>query len=306
MEAAAAQFERLLHDNPHMADAQLLLARAYQGLGRREDAARTYEQAVSSANGAPATALLAARELIKLGRPDEARTFAALARDAYPAAVAQLGVEAALAQGNVDAALVELRHGGPPEQAQQAPAAERRAVGIALADAGRAPEAIALLQPVAGDDPAALDALAIALADGGRPQEAVAILQRVLAANPRDARAHQVLGSVALRGDQPAVAKRELELAVAIDPRLAVAWNVLGVVRYRLEGPAAALAAWHRAVEIDPGYCDPLLNIGMVSAAAGRKAEARQALERFVAKAPPSRFGPDLVKARALLRELGS
>jgi tetratricopeptide (TPR) repeat protein len=257
---------------------------------------------VTAAAGAPATALMAARELLGMGRAEEARTLAALARGAYPAETSELAAQIALARHEPEAALAELRHAG-----ERAAPALRRAVGMSLAEAGRSQEALALLEPLAGGgDPQTLDAIAIALADSGRDQEAVAILGRVLAAAPRDARAHQVLGAVALHREQPAEARRELELAVGIDPRLAVAWNGLGVARFRLEGPGAALAAWHKAVELDPDYFDALLNIGMVSAAVGQKTEARQALQRFVAKAPPTRFGADLLKARSLLRELGS
>ena len=300
-EAAAPIFERLAAANPRMADVQVLLARAYRQLGKPDEAARHYHQALTAADGAPATALLVAQELLGLGRAEEARTVAELARAAYPAESAAIAAQCALTRREPEAAFAELRRAG-----ERAAPALRRAVGVALADAGRSGEALALLQPLAGGgDPETLDAIAIALADSGRDQEAVAVLGPVLAAKPRDARAHQVLGAVALHREQPDEARRQLELAVGIDPRLAVAWNGLGVARFRLEGAGAALAAWHKAVEIDPNYFDALLNIGMVSAAVGQKSEARQALQRFVAKAPPSRFGADLVRARTLLRELG-
>jgi len=52
--------------------------------------------------------------------------------------------------------------------------------------------------------------------------------------------------------------------------------------------------------------CDALFNIGLIAAQAGRPAQARQALTRFVATAPPARFGPDLQKARRILAQLPS
>jgi choline-sulfatase len=302
LQVAAPLLERLLAANPRMVDVQLLLARTYQQLGRGEQAARRYQEAVAAADGSPAMALIAARELMKLGRAEEAQALLALARGTAPAESAALATEIALARRDLEAALAELQRAGG---ARAAPAL-RRAVGAALVEAGRPQEALALLEPLAaGGDPAALDALGMALADSGREREAAAVVARVLATQPRDARAHEILGAVALHEEQPAEARRQLELAVEIDPRLAVAWNSLGVALYRLEGPGAALAAWKKAVTVDPDYFDALLNIGMVSAAAGRKAEAREALQRFVAKAPPRRFGPDLEKARSLLRELG-
>jgi choline-sulfatase len=314
--AAAARFESLLAANPRMLDVQLLLARTYRDLGRREAAAERCERMVAAADGAPRTALTAAAELLDLGFPQRAAPLVEAARGADPAAAAVLAVRVALARHDPDAALAELRRwpqgvlGGAAATSGAmvplAPVALRRAVGMALADAGRSREALALLQPLAaGGDAATLDAIAVALTDSGRNQEAAAVAGQVLAAEPRNARAHQVLGTVALRSEQPAEARRQLQLAVEIDPRLAVAWNGLGVALYQGGGAAPALAAWKKAAEIDPDYCDALLNLGLVSASVGRRAEARQALQRFVAKAPPGRFGPDLVKARAVLRELG-
>jgi choline-sulfatase len=315
-DAAAPPLERLLAANPRMPDVHILLATTFEHLGRNREAADSYQHAVAAAGGSPITALIAARALLKLGRLDEAQTFAELARGADPdgSASGALAVRIALARNDLDAALAGLRRldgrrpPGPPAPAGEAAetAELRRAAGIRLADAGRSQEALALLEPLAGGgDPATLDAIAIALSETGRDQDALAMVDRVLAAAPRDARAHQILGTVALHREQPVEARRQLQLAVELDPRLAIAWNTLGVARLRLEGPATALDAWRKAVEIAPDYWEALYNIGLVSAAMGRKAEARQALERFVSKAPPDLFGPDLVKARTLLRELG-
>jgi choline-sulfatase len=305
--AAAPLFERLLAANPRMPDVHILLATTFERLGRKREAAESYRRAVAAA-GAPVTALIAARALLQLGRIEEASDMAVLARGAGAAEVAALAVDLALARGDLDAALRELRRGrgaspgSPGSRSAPAMAAQRRAVGMALADAGRSEEALTLLEPLAGGgDPAMLDALAVALSDGGRDQEAAAVAGRVLAGAPRDALAHQILGTVALHREQPAEARRQLQIAVGLDPRLAIAWNTLGVARLRLEGPSAALDAWRKAVEIAPDYWEALYNIGLVSAELGRKSEARRALERFVAKAPPDLFGPELAKARTLL-----
>jgi choline-sulfatase len=315
--AAAPLLQRLLAANPRMPDVHILLGTTWERLGRDRDAADSYRHAVAAADGSPVTALVAARALLQLGHVEEARSLAMLARGADPVAVAALAVDLDLAGGELDAALAELRRAGgsrsrssppaPPAPPAAAPAmaAQQRAVGMALVEAGRSEEALPLLEPLAGGgDPALLDALAVALSDGGRDAEAAAIAGQVLAAVPRDARAHQVLGTVALRREQIAEARRQLQLAVELDPRLAVAWNTLGVARLRLEGPGAALEAWRKAVEVAPDYWEALYNVGLASAELGRKSEARQALERFVGKAPPELFGAELAKARTLLGEL--
>ena len=311
--AAAPLLQRLLAANPRMPDVHILLGTTWERLGRDRDAGDSYRRAVAAADGSPVTALVAARALLQLGHVEEARSLATLARGADPVAVAALTIDLDLAGGDLDAALRELRRArGVPGRpgASQAPAApvlaaQQRALGMALAEAGRSEEALPLLEPLAGGgDPALLDALALALSDGGHDAEAAAAAGRVLAAAPRDARAHQVLGTVALRREQIAEARRQLQLAVELDPRLAVAWNTLGVARLRLEGPGAALEAWRRAVEIAPDYWEALYNVGLASSELGRKSEARQALERFVGKAPPELFGAELAKARTLLGEL--
>jgi choline-sulfatase len=315
--AAVPLLERLLAANPRMPDVHVLLATTFERLGRNREAADSYQHAVAAAGGAPIMAFIAARALLRLGRIDEAAAFAELAHGgggvggAGGSETAALDVQIALAHNDLDAALAALRRldtnpPAPRAEGDAAAPALRRAVGLRLADAGRSKEALALLEPLAGGgDAATLDAIAIALSETGRDQEAAAIVGRVLAAAPRDARAHQILGAVALHREQLAEARSQLQLAVDLDPRLAIAWNTLGVAQFRLEDPGAALVAWRKAVEIAPDYWEALYNIGLVSAAMGRKAEARQALERFLSKAPPDLFGPDLVKARTLLRELG-
>jgi arylsulfatase A-like enzyme/regulator of sirC expression with transglutaminase-like and TPR domain len=309
--AAAPLLQRLLAANPRMPDVHILLGTVWERLGRDRDAGDSYRRAVAAADGSPVTALVAARALLQLGHVEEARSLAPLARGGDPVAVAALAVDLDLAGGGLDGALAELRRaGGVPGRpgGRTAPglAAQQRAVGLALVEAGRSEEALSLLEPLAsGGDPALLDALAVALADGGRDAEAAAAAGRVLAVAPRDARAHQVLGTVALRREQVAEARRQLELAVELDPRLAVAWNTLGVARLRLLGPGAALEAWRRAVEIAPDYWEALYNVGLASAEVGRKGEAREALERFVEKAPPELFAAEIAKARTVLGKIG-
>jgi arylsulfatase A-like enzyme/Flp pilus assembly protein TadD len=183
----------------------------------------------------------------------------------------------------------------------------RRQLGLALSEAGRAAEAVAVLEPFAslpGSDAATLNALGIALSDAGRHGDAAGLLQRVAARFPHDPKAFENLGIVALRMDQPEQSRTQLRRALALNPNLPIAWNTLGVALYRLEGPAAALDAWERSVAIDPRQYDALFNIGLVAAQAGRSAQARQALGRFVATAPPARFAPDIRKARQILARL--
>jgi arylsulfatase A-like enzyme/Flp pilus assembly protein TadD len=182
----------------------------------------------------------------------------------------------------------------------------RRRLAQALAENGRAGEAVTLLEPyAAGGNAETLVVLASALSDAGRHGEAAAHLERVLAKDGGDPKAHETLGIVLLRMERDAAAREQLQRALQLNPQLPIAWNTLGVALYRLDGAEPALAAWRRAIELDATQYDALYNLGLVAAQVGRREEARGALARFADTAPPQRFAGDIAKARQLLRELG-
>jgi tetratricopeptide (TPR) repeat protein len=182
----------------------------------------------------------------------------------------------------------------------------RRHLGLALSEAGRAAEAVDVLQPFAETgDAATLAALGIALSDAGRHAEGEQVLRRLLAQDDSDPKAHENLGIVLLRMSRTAEARDHLKRALALNDELPIAWNTLGVALYQLEGPEAALGAWRKAYELDPRQYDALYNTGLVAASLGRRDEARNALTQFARTAPPQRFAADIQKAQAILREIG-
>ncbi len=182
-----------------------------------------------------------------------------------------------------------------------------RQLGLTLVEAGRPAEAIAVLEPLAAEeDPATFDALAIALSEAGRHEEARVALERALALDPNDARAVETLGTVSLRQRRADEARRHFERAVALNERLPASWNGLGVARSWLGDDRGAIAAWETAVALDARQFHALYNLGVTALRLGDEARARRALERFVAEAPPERYGPDIAEARELLRTLGS
>ena len=296
--------ERAVAANPGMADAWDLLARCYTRLGKSAEAARAFEREMKLAGGSPEIALPTANALLAAGRLDAARQHAELALKSNPRGAYDVLVRVAAARGDEAGAVALMRRA---VAAGAASPAVRSQLGIHLEERGAPAEAIAVLQPLAQEaGPPALNALGMALSDSGRHDEAMAVLERAVARDPKDALGYQGLGIVSLRLERPQPAADYLRRALDLDPRLASSWNTLGVALYRLSGPAPALAAWQKAVALDPQQFDALFNIGLVAATNGRREEARQALRRFVATAPPARFGPDLAKARGLLKELGA
>ena len=182
----------------------------------------------------------------------------------------------------------------------------RRQLGLTLSEVGRAGEAVDLLRPLARKlgDPQSLNAYALALSEAGRQQEAYGVLQQVLENDPGDPKAREQLGLVELRLGHWAQGRDRSRQALQLNPKLPRAWNNLGVALFQLGQKDEALDAWQKAVDLQPDLWDALWNLGTEAAGLGRTAQARKALERFAAGAPPARYGPDIEKAKAFLRQV--
>ncbi len=181
-----------------------------------------------------------------------------------------------------------------------------RQLGLTLSEMGRSKEALDLLKPLADKlgDPQSLNAYALALSEAGRQKEAFAVLQKVLENDPDNPKSFEQLGLVELRLNHWAQARDRSRQALALNPKLPLAWNDLGVALFQLGDKAGALDAWQKAVDLQPDLWDALWNLGTEAAGLGRTEQARKALERFAAGAPPSRYGPDIEKARAFLKQV--
>ena len=181
-----------------------------------------------------------------------------------------------------------------------------RQLGLTLAEAGRAPEAVKVLQPLADrGDVDAMNNLALAHSEAGRQRDAFMTVQAVLAKDADNAKAFELLGLVELRLGHWRQARDASRRAVERRAGLARAWNNLGVASYQLGEVDAALDAWRQAVEREPDFWDALWNLGLKAAEARRKDLALPALRRFAAEAPAERYREDRARARALVTELG-
>ena len=173
---------------------------------------------------------------------------------------------------------------------------------LLLTEMGRPAEAAKILEPYAqSEDLQTLNALGIALSEAGRPADGIAVFERALALEPRNAQSHQNMGLALLRLDRFPEARQHLEQALATSRRSPRSLNGLGVVYSRLGQPEKAMEAWSRCVEIDPQQFDALYNLGRVAGNLGDYARARRALEQFARTAPPSRYRKDIVEVRAVL-----
>jgi tetratricopeptide (TPR) repeat protein len=78
----------------------------------------------------------------------------------------------------------------------------------------------------------------------------------------------------------------------------------MGVIEMKSNHPAEAIAWWRKAIDADPKLYDAMYNLAIVAARTGRNDVARDALHRFIDKAPPQRYADDIATARALLGQL--
>ena len=182
----------------------------------------------------------------------------------------------------------------------------REKLALILCEAGRPAEALEALKPFAqSEDPDTQNAIGIALADLGRTPEALRVFEAVAGKYPTNALAFQNMGIALLKGRNAAGALEKLDRALAINEKLPRALNARGVAQMEMGDAAGAIASWSRAAELDPRQYDALFNLGVVAARRGDRNVARDALRRFVATAPPAVYARDLARARRMLKEMG-
>ncbi len=211
-----------------------------------------------------------------------------------------------LDRGKVDEAL-ELMIRAERELA--APVSLERQLALTLAEVGRAPEAVRLMERHADSrDPDTLNVLGLVLAEAGAPARARDVLLRSVEVDERNPLARQNLALAAYHAGDWRLCEEESRLALALNPELPLSWNYLGIALFNQRRTGEAIDAWRRAVELDPGDLDLLYNLGSVAASSGRSELAREALERFVREASSpglrGRYAADVVTARSLLSRL--
>ena len=175
------------------------------------------------------------------------------------------------------------------------------ALGVALAQAGRVPEAIQCFNEALRldpDFPAAHDELGRALERSGRAAEAVEHYKQAVLLRPDYVAAQVNLGNALLRMDnlQEAIAHYEQALQINLD--YADAHNNLGVALVRLGRPQEAMGHWEQALRINPDYAGAHCNLGVALGQAGRIPEAIGHLQQAL------RIKPDFARARNALARL--
>ena len=206
--------------------------------------------------------------------------------------------------GNLDAAIAALRKAVAlvPENTETV-----TMLGAALTEAGRPAEAVELLDPYARREYADVEMLtarALALAKLRRFDEALASVSRASAEDPSNGRLLLEAGTIHLMAGQRGRARETWNHALQLNPSLARVHTSLGVLSLEERRPADAVEHWKAAVASDQREYLTILGIGLSLAKAGQTAEARAALNFFVAHAPSRRFAAEIDRARAVLATL--
>ncbi len=177
-------------------------------------------------------------------------------------------------------------------------------LGTYLTQAGRAEEALEVLEPYArsaAPNVEVLVAQGLARAKLGRTEEALESLDRARRVDPTNAMLLVHAGTVRLMGGDREGARAAFESALASNPAVARAHSSLAVLAAEAGRVDEAVERWRKAVALDPGEHAKLLAMGMHFGRQGRLVEARALLELFVASAPRQRYAREIEGVRRLL-----
>jgi tetratricopeptide (TPR) repeat protein len=126
----------------------------------------------------------------------------------------------------------------------------------------------------------------------GTPRRALDIsieaYRAAVAANPKDAIAHNKLGVCYQQADKLKLARKEYQKAVDLNPGYAEAWNNLGTLEHADRRYKKAVARYQKAVELKPEQATFRRNLGAAYVALGDLSRAVAAYSEAVRLDPTS------------------
>jgi tetratricopeptide (TPR) repeat protein len=165
------------------------------------------------------------------------------------------------------------------------------AEAFALLQAGRAAEALALIDEIEATQPPqprATLARGLALRALGREAESRTVFEAAVKSAPLDYALAFELGVACERSGEDEAALAHFERAGVLRPTFAAARFAAGMHRFRRREWAQVIAHFRAVIEIDPRNVEALVNLGQALAESGRAREAQQVLERALNTSPGS------------------
>jgi tetratricopeptide (TPR) repeat protein len=301
-DAAAAAFERALAIESTNLWASIGIARVHLERRDYQRAAELLEQVLQQHPGDRYALQLLGTAYRRLGRVDDASVALAVGvagqpgfRDPWSEEIGQYRrgfattLKAATAEamaGQFDRALPlfeELRRQNPSDVSLANHTAE------VMTAAGRQVEAIRLLSSMVDQRSDNADthlALASAYLASGDPARADASANRAIALHASGARAHEIKGMIAWRGDRRPEALALFEQGLRRDPRHVRLLSWIGHIALEQDRPQDAQLAFTQVLRRDPLQVDALAGLALAQLALGHRAEAAVALKRAEQVAP--------------------
>lgn len=287
-EEAAAAYRDAVRIKPDFARARYNLGNALQALGRLDEAVSAYRRCLELQPAFAQAQVNLGSALEALGRPEDAG-------DAYRAA---LKIDPAVAQAHLNLGGVLEDQG----RLDQAVAAYRRAVelqpgfaeahynlGGALRALGHLGDSVAAYGRAIALRPNLAQAhsnLGYVLQELGRVDEAIESCQRATGCDPNFPGGHSNLGDALREAGQLDAAAAAYEQAVQLQPDFAEAWTNLGAVYRGLGRFDEAVAAHRRAIARRPGFVEAYVNLCIAWLDQRDPAAALRTCEDYLARAP--------------------
>ena len=209
------------------------------------------------------------------------------------------------ARGNLNAAIVAARRA---VFLRPLDAEGLALLGAYLTEAGRAKEAVALLDPyvkAAALEYDVVTALGLARAALGQAPQAREAFETARRLDPSNAMGLVNLGTLSLMSGDRNGARASLNEALALNPSTAKAHNTLGVMAAQEGRLEEAIGHWRRATDLNPNDYQTLFNLATTLDRLGRPAEAEPYFKRYLDVAPPSLESRDIERVRRWLGARG-
>jgi protein O-mannosyl-transferase len=165
----------------------------------------------------------------------------------------------------------------------------RRRMGDVLADMGKTEEAIPHYQEAVRLDTSDYFSrlkMAELYAEISKFEEARGQCRIVLARDPKNSRAHNILGIIAGRQLLNDDAIREFSEAIRLDSTNADAYNDFGVLYERMGKLTEAIEMYKKSIKVNQGQWSARLNLGVIFAGQGKYGEAETEWKQAIAANP--------------------
>lgn len=253
---AVAVFKELAARDGATLNDSVNLARAYQAVGRLDDAVQVYRDAIQKFPPNPGVYALLGVVQAQQKKFDDARATIADARKTTPddARLLRALIEVEMAAGNPKAALTVSQH---LVDTQPKSLADRYTLAILYDKTGDRKRSMSIYQGMLADAPdnaVVLNNLAVMMTDEGDAKGAVPLARKAVALQPASSAVNDTLGWALLKSGNAKEALPLLELATKTEPTNPELFYHLALAQKALNSPKEARANLEKALSMSPSF----------------------------------------------------